>query len=60
MDPPVDSERSQVAQLVRDDEALATGLRSLTREEVDLTALAVVGEGRDLDRLGVHHNYGLG
>ena len=57
---PVDTQRSQVSQLVRDDEALAAGLRALPGEEVDLAALAVVGKGRDLDRLGVHHHHGLG
>ncbi len=47
----------QVAQLVRDHETLGGRLRSLTRKEVDFTALPVIAEGGDLDGLGVHHHH---
>ena len=56
---PVDAEGRQVAQLVRDNEALAAGLGTLPGKEVDLATLTVVGEGGDLDSLGVHHHHWL-
>ena len=36
------------------------GLRPLSSKEEDVAAPAIVGEGRDLDGLGVHHHHGLG
>ena len=57
---PVDTKRSQVTQLVRDNEALAAWLRTFPSEEVDLATLAIISKGRDLDRLGIHHHHGLG
>ena len=35
-------------------------LRPLSSKEEDVAAPAVVGEGGDLDGLGVHHHHGLG
>ena len=57
---PVDTKRSQVTQLVRDNEALAAWLRTLPSEEVHLATISIIGKGRDLDRLGIHHHHGLG
>ena len=52
------AKRRQIAELIRQDKALAAGLRSFPRCEEHLSAEAVVGEGRDLHRLGVHHHHG--
>ena len=57
---PVDTKRSQVTQLVRDNEALAAWLRTFPSEEVNLATISIIGKGRDLDRLGIHHHHGLG